>query len=265
MRRLIDFICDGTACAATLDEGAASAGLFIVSGGNEIRTGAHRGMAKLAQDIAFAGFSVFRFDRRGIGDSDGENCGFTSSGPDIAAALAAFRAAAPHVTRIIAFGNCDAATALVLNAKDMNIHVLHLANPWIIEPVDDLPPPAAIKDRYIRRLRDPAAWKALISGKINIAAVARGVGRIASPAKPANLATSFAKAMGEGLIPVHILLASGDGTALAFADAWKTDVFATAKARSDVTVEALDSTSHSFANEADYTALKSALLRTLSA
>src|SRR3546814_1492741 len=64
----------------------------------------------LSQRIAAAGHPVFRFDRRGIGDSDGSNSGFETSGPDIAAAIAAFRAAAPHVARIAAFGNCDAAS-----------------------------------------------------------------------------------------------------------------------------------------------------------
>ncbi len=54
---------------------------------------------------------MFRFDRRGIGDSTGENHGFESSADDIAAAAAAFRAES-GVTRIVGFGNCDAATAL---------------------------------------------------------------------------------------------------------------------------------------------------------
>src|SRR3546814_4060218 len=85
-----------------------------------IRSGAHRGMAMLSQRIAAAGHPVFRFDRRGIGDSDGSNGGFETSGPDIAAAIAAFRAAAPHVARIAAFGNCDAASALDRKSTRLN-------------------------------------------------------------------------------------------------------------------------------------------------
>src|SRR3546814_5070051 len=65
-------------------------GLLIVSGGNELRSGAHRGMAKLAARLSRDGFPVFRFDRRGVGDSEGENGGFLSSGPDIAEEVAAF-------------------------------------------------------------------------------------------------------------------------------------------------------------------------------
>ena len=112
MRHQLSFPCEGATLAATLDEAPGTTGLLIVSGGNEIRSGAHRGMATLAQRIAAAGHPVFRFDRRGIGDSEGENTGYTNSGPDIAAAIAAFRRAAPQLTRIIAFGNCDAASAL---------------------------------------------------------------------------------------------------------------------------------------------------------
>ena len=61
--------------------------------------------------IAAAGFPVFRFDRRGIGDSEGDNRDFRKSSKDIAAALLAFRAIAPQVQRVTGFGNCDAASA----------------------------------------------------------------------------------------------------------------------------------------------------------
>ena len=115
MRRLVNFSCEGQSLSGTLDSALSKTGLLVVSGGNEIRIGAHRGMAKLAGDVAAAGHPVFRFDRRGIGDSEGENGGFTKSGPDIAAAIAAFRDACPELIRIVAFGNCDAASALLLH------------------------------------------------------------------------------------------------------------------------------------------------------
>ena len=110
MRRIVQLICEEATLFGTLDEGVSTTGLLIVSGGNEIRIGAHRGMTELAQKIASSGYAVFRFDRRGVGDSDGENNGFGSSEPDIGAALAAFRTACPHINRVVAFGNCDAAT-----------------------------------------------------------------------------------------------------------------------------------------------------------
>jgi len=119
MRRLTGFVCEGAWCAATLDTGDSDTGLLIVSGGNEIRSGAHAGQASLAARLAHEGFPVFRYDRRGVGDSEGENPTFRHSGPDIAAAIAAFKAAAPHVSRVVAFGNCDAAAALMLFAPEL--------------------------------------------------------------------------------------------------------------------------------------------------
>ncbi len=262
MRRALSFGCDGATLAATLDEADSSTGLLIVSGGNEIRIGAHRGMAKLAADVATAGYPVFRFDRRGVGDSGGENGGFESSGPDIAAAIAAFREAA-QVTRIVAFGNCDAASALVLHS--CAVDALVLANIWAVESGDELPPPAAIKARYLEKLKDPKALLGLFTGKVNIRKLASGLSRIAAPA-PAP-ASSFAERLAAGLEafpgPVTILSADRDGTALAFAAEWRKPVFDKARARADVKLIAFDSSAHSFAADADYAVLNSALLEAL--
>ena len=52
MRRLIAFPCAGETLLGTLDEAYGKTGLLIVSGGNEIRIGAHRGMALLAQRLS---------------------------------------------------------------------------------------------------------------------------------------------------------------------------------------------------------------------
>ena len=119
-----------------------------MSGGNEVRAGAFNGASRLAGEIAAKGFPVFRFDRRGVGDSEGENRGYRKSRKDIAAALLAFRALAPQVERVVAFGNCDAATALML-ASGAECDALVLSNPWAIDDeTDTTPSPAAIRSRY---------------------------------------------------------------------------------------------------------------------
>src|SRR3546814_12213121 len=69
-------------------------------------------------------------------DSEGENGGFEASGPDIAAAIPAFRAAAPQLTRIVAFGNCAAASALLLH-RPLPLDDLILANHWTYERSED--------------------------------------------------------------------------------------------------------------------------------
>lgn len=90
------FGCGSLLLAGTLDTAPGTTGLLIVSGGNEIRAGAFGGQADMAARIAAAGFPVFRFDRRGVGDSEGENRGFRHSAKDLSAAIEAFRAMVPQ-------------------------------------------------------------------------------------------------------------------------------------------------------------------------
>ncbi|WP_308223027.1 hypothetical protein [Sphingomonas sp. J344] len=159
MRRLTHFQCAGETLAATLDEAAGTTGLLIVSGGNEIRIGAHRGMAELGAIIAASGHPVFRYDRRGIGDSSGENNSFESTAQDICEAAAAFRREVPQLTRIVAFGNCDAASALILFHAGAPIDALILTNPWTIEPGadgNDLPPPPQSDHAISKSSKTPA-------------------------------------------------------------------------------------------------------------
>jgi exosortase A-associated hydrolase 1 len=251
VRRLISFRCAGETLIGTLDEAPAATGLLIVSGGNEIRVGAHRGMALLAERVAATGAPVFRFDRRGIGDSGGENQGYASSGPDIAAAASAFRAEQPQISRIIAFGNCDAATALVLFSSQAGIDRLILANPWVVETNDHLPPAAAIRTHYAQRLRDPKTWTRLARGNVDLVKFIKGLWKISDrKSEDDSLADNvFCRLPTEATI----ILAEHDATALAFADAarrhdWrgKTVTIPTA--------------SHSFAHQADADALFHAII-----
>ena len=249
MRHQLSFACEGATLAASFDDAPSTTGLLIVSGGNEIRSGAHRGMAMLAQRIADAGHPVFRFDRRGIGDSDGANGGFENSAPDVAAAIAAFRRAAPHLTRIVAFGNCDAASALLLH-QPLALDELVLANPWTYENDDSeesdepaLPPAAAIRARYLSRLTDPKSLLRLLKGEIDVKQLARGLaalGRRTAPAAPDSLPARLNAALATRLCPTTILLAVGDRTAQSFVEHCDPGA---------VPVERLASASHSFAGD----------------
>ncbi|MEO5867708.1 MAG: hydrolase 1, exosortase A system-associated [Sphingomonas sp.] len=248
MRRLIAFPCEGDTLVATLDEGTRRTGLLIVSGGNEIRCGAHRGMALLAGRLSADGIPVFRFDRRGIGDSNGANVGFEHSLPDIGAAAATFRAEA-GIGHLVAFGNCDAATALALFHEMAGIDALVLANPWIGNEQDDLPPRAAIRARYAERLRDPASWGRLVVGEINIRKLFRGLRRLStSPQQNRRAAEGLAEAL-SGSTPTKIVLARTDATALAFADAMSATPIPAA-------THMIDTASHSFARRDDMAQLE---------
>jgi exosortase A-associated hydrolase 1 len=262
MRRILTFPCCGVTLHGTLDDAPSATGLLIVSGGNEIRMGAHRGMAMLAHDIADRGYPVLRFDRRGIGDSEGENQLFTSSAPDIEAAIAVFRVTCPHITRVIAFGNCDAASALMLH-QPAGLDAAVLSNIWVVEPIDDLPPAAAIKARYLERIKDPRAWVGLFTGAINLRKLVDGLLRIVKPVTPSSLAQRVADGIVAFPGPLSILLAERDATAIAFMAEWKTPMFEKARNRSGYTWRTLDSDSHSFSSEADYAVLVETLVEAL--
>lgn len=251
MRRLIAFPCAGDTLIGTLDEGDSTTGLLIVSGGNEIRMGAHRGMAALAARLAASGTPVFRYDRRGVGDSSGENQGFLESAPDIAAAAATF-SAETGLRRLVAFGNCDAATALALFHHVAGIDALILANPWVVEgDDDDLPPAAAIRSRYGKRLRDPRQWLRLLRGEVNLGKVRNGLSKVLSIKSQGELALGdrFVAALGSSSTPTTLVLARHDATAIAFQDAVRTS-------RIDTNVHMIETASHSFAREADQAALE---------
>ncbi len=241
MRELIAFPCEGDTLIGTLDDAEGMTGLLIVSGGNELRCGAHRGMALLAAGLAAHGVPVFRFDRRGIGDSEGANHGYADSGPDIAAAARTFRTLAPQLKRLVAFGNCDAATALTYFHRDAGVDALILANPWIGAEDDGLPPASAIRSHYAERLRDPRQWLRALSGGINIGKAIMGLRKAsAKSSEPANpVAARMAVAMVD--TPRIILLADRDNTAIRFGEAW----------REKDAIMHRDTDSHSFARAGD--------------
>lgn len=304
MRRVIAFDCQGARLVGTLDlpgtcfdrlstNGGTSPvspepALLIVSGGNEVRAGAHRGMAQLAARLAAEGIAVFRYDRRGVGDSEGENRGYASAAPDLHAAIAAFRDHLPPGTRLVAFGNCDAATLLATTGPtsspfvpsevegpassvepasrastslDTNggrsadgghvLHALILANPWTVEDTDPLPPAAAIRAGYAAKLRQPSEWLRLLRGGVDLRKLLTGLRKIAAaPARPGGLAARTHAAIARWGDDATVILAQDDNTARAYA--------ATATGTRPRTIT-IPTASHSFARAADQQALEAAI------
>jgi len=257
MRQWLSFACDTVPLAAAFDDAPGLSGLLIVSGGNETLSGSHGNMARLAARLAAAGHPVFRYDRRGVGDAAGENGGFETGSPDLAAAVSAFRAAAPGMTRIVGFGNCDGASTLALFGDGLAIDALVLANPWVIENVGEMPPPAAIKARYRQKLMDPKEWLRLLRGGVDIGKLFKGLRAASAKAPTGGLAERMRTAIATSPLPVRIVLAKRDATAIAFADAWSD------RAAAHVSIAEIDSNSHSFARPEDAEALLAELLAAL--
>ena len=209
----------GVELAATLDEGSKGTALLIVSGGNEIRSGAFSGQAQLAARISARGYPVLRYDRAGIGDSEGDNCGYRDGVADIPAAVATLRQHMPQVERIVGFGNCDGATALALGPTQI-FCALALANPWTFASDDAADhTPGSIRQRYAERLRDPRQWLRLIRGGVDLGKLAAGLRSAATPPS-SPLAEEMQVALARFAGPVRFLLAERDRTAAAFHEHW---------------------------------------------
>ena len=252
-RRFHHIACAEDTLAATFDSAPGTTALLIVSGGNEIRSGAHGGMAQLASRIAAQGFPVLRYDRRGIGESTGENQGFLNSAAEISAA-AEFLRREEKAQNIVAFGNCDAATALALFGPAAGIDGYILANPWVIETesAPDTQEPtissAAIRARYWDRLRNPRSVIDLLTGKIDIKKLLKGLRQAARSEDNGALSMQLRDALSTLENSANILLAKRDTTARAFLAAWNSADFSTVRGKASITVETLDSASHSFAD-----------------
>jgi exosortase A-associated hydrolase 1 len=255
VRTIVNFPCGTDNMTGAFDAADGTTGLLIISGGNEIRSGAYAGQAAMAQHAQALGYPVFRFDRRGVGDSEGENRGFEHSADDIAAALQAFRALAPQLRNIVGFGNCDAATALVLFPDRDAFSTLILANPWTIDGAPETdethsPNVAAIRARYWARLKNPRSIIDLLTGKIDVKKLASGLAKASVREPVSDLATRIAANLLEREGPTEILVAESDTTARAFLAAWRSATFQNVRAKANISLSSYDTASHSFADPA---------------
>lgn len=261
MRRLLSFDCDGLALGASLDPADGETGLLLVTGGTQTRIGSHRMYERLAGALARAGWPCFRYDRRGCGDSEGEDPDFRDSGPDLVAAAAAFRREQPQLKRLIGFGLCDGASTLALHGRSAALDGYILANPWFVEAEAGEPPAAAIKSHYKDQLLSVEGWKRLLSGSISYRKILKGLKRIVSSG-PSSLASEIAEALGKARVPAQLVLASGDNTAIAAHAEWATPAFKSLRQANPAPVR-IDSDSHTFSRPGDEEALLKAVRETL--
>ncbi|MEP3227452.1 MAG: hydrolase 1, exosortase A system-associated [Parasphingorhabdus sp.] len=270
-RSFHQFSSDTTKLAGTLDSGPKTAGLLIVSGGNEIRAGSHGGMARLAQNMGQLGYPVFRYDRAGIGESGGENRGFLESAADIQAAIQYFQSQCPHMKKIVAFGNCDAASSLLLFSDALKLDHMVLSNPWVIdENTPDQqsaapPSPSAIRSRYWDRIKNPQSVIDLFTGKINLIKLAKGLKQATQKQENSALAECLQNRFSQLTIPCEILLAQRDTTARAFLAAWHSSDFSGVRGQANINIISRDTASHSFADEQSKNWLQDQILDVLEA
>ena len=106
-----------------------------------------------------------------MGDSEGAMRTFEDVEPDIHAAVRAFRTACPNVERLVAFGLCDAASAVLMAAEQIDgLAGMILANPWVrrAETLNA----AVVRHYYRERIFSTEFWIKLVSGKLPIRSTA---------------------------------------------------------------------------------------------
>lgn len=242
--------CEGDVIALSLHPAEGDTGVLIVPGGVQTRFGAHRGFRAIAALLAAAGYPVLRFDRRGVGDSAGQDPGFRDSAPDIAAALAAFRAAQPHLRAIIGIGLCDGAAALLL-AHDLALDGYILLNPWTAEAEDSA---RAAADHLRRRATSRQALGRVLRGEFTLgqlAARARAI--LLSPAQTVAPVTRVLLAR---------LQAEAGRTAVVLSDKdWTARAFESVLPKlPDLTLMRIPNADHSFGQEGNEDALMGCIL-----
>jgi len=261
MRRLLSFECEGAELGASLDPADRTTGLLFVTGGTQTRIGSHRMYERLAGALAQEGWPCFRYDRRGVGDSGGNDPDFRDSGPDLAAAAAAFRREQPGLTRLLGFGLCDGASTLALHGKAAGLDGYILVNPWFVEAEAGEPPAAAIKSRYKEQLLSVEGWKRLLSGSISYRKVLKGLGRILA-SKPSTLSGEIAASLGKARVPAQLILASRDATAIAAQAEWSSPAFKSLRQANPEPLT-IDSDAHTFSRPGDEAALLAAVKQAL--
>lgn len=170
-QRALRFSCGGSSLVGVVDvpERPLQRGVLVLAASEQYRVGSHRQFTLLSRVLAQRGIPVMRFDRRGMGDSDGEPRAFDAIEDDIAAAMKEFFIQMPEMKESVILGLGDAALAAALYAPtDERVCALVLLNPLPGAPRGD--PVEALRHHYLARLGEVSFWKKVARGKVDISA-----------------------------------------------------------------------------------------------
>lgn len=158
--------------------------VVVVGGGPQYRVGGHRQLTLWSRRLCAEGYAVLRFDYRGMGDAQGDFRGFLEVDDDIQCAIGQLTAAVPELDEIVLWGECDAASAILLYAgRDPRVKGVVLLNPWV--RTEALQAQAVLRHYYLRRLFEPTLWKKVLGGGFDVRASLRSALQLARKARTA--------------------------------------------------------------------------------
>jgi len=147
---------------------APSAVVIIVTGGPQVRTGAHRLYVQLSRFLSQHHWPSFRFDYEGMGDSEGDFVGFQYAEPSITAAMTFLQKKFNRKLNFIFWSLCDGATVSALYGARYPEHIsgMILCNPLVI--TDEGLARSTIKHYYRKRIFDKEFLRKLVRFKLNL-------------------------------------------------------------------------------------------------
>lgn len=172
-QRALRFNCGGSSLVGVVDvpERPLPRGVLVMADSAQYRVGSHRQFTLLSRVLAQRGIPVMRFDRRGMGDSEGEPRAFDAVEDDIRAAMKEFFIQMPEMKECVILGLGDSALAAALYAPaDERVCALVLLNPLPGAAAAD--PVAALRHHYLARLGEVSFWKKVARGEVELGASA---------------------------------------------------------------------------------------------
>ncbi len=158
-QRALRFACAGSSLVGVVDvpERPLERGVLLLADSAQYRVGSQRQCTLLSRMLAPRGVPVLRFDRRGMGDADGEPRAFDAIDDDIRAAMKEFFIQLPEMKESVIFGMGDAALAAALYAPlDQRVCAVVLFNPQPGRQQDD---PVPLHRHYLPQLGEVSFWR----------------------------------------------------------------------------------------------------------
>jgi exosortase A-associated hydrolase 1 len=235
-------------------ETARQTGVLVVVGGPQYRVGSHRQFTLMARALAGSGYPVMRFDLRGMGDSPAAAPGFEHAAEDIDAGIAAFLSAVPSLDRLVLWGLCDGASAILIHGcRHPRVQGLVLANPWVHSEAREAG--SYVRHYYGRRLLQRSFWRKLLSWRVDVAGSLADWLRRLVASRDRNRSTPYVERMLAGLCGfqggVLILLSEQDLVARQFEQLCRDHPeWSRAIRRPSVTVRDVAGADHTFSERA---------------